>query len=258
MDRWRQRRYDGWLDLAAHLLASSSGRLPRDLLLDELVRTFGCAASFTVFEGQHVQSFIQQGNAEPFTDEDDEYWRTDRGRSHPLVQWYARSGEHTPQTLGRVPPSLAPAAGRARLMTRLRELGVDQQLALPCRTGPTSWTFAVGRTGSDFTEQELELARSLQPLLAVVGRQASLAVPVPRSAGAGLTAREHSVLVLLAEGHTAQAIARRLGTSPRTVHKHLEHVYRKLGVRDRLGAFRVASEAGLVPAPRRPTDEAAP
>jgi DNA-binding NarL/FixJ family response regulator len=52
-------------------------------------------------------------------------------------------------------------------------------------------------------------------------------------------------------GLTAEGIARRLGTSPRTVHKHLEHVYRKLGVTDRLGAFRAAQAAGLLTGPVR-------
>jgi DNA-binding CsgD family transcriptional regulator len=47
---------------------------------------------------------------------------------------------------------------------------------------------------------------------------------------AGLTAREAEVLSALARGATASQVARELQISPRTVHKHLEHVYRKLGV----------------------------
>ena len=51
-----------------------------------------------------------------------------------------------------------------------------------------------------------------------------------------LTARERGVIMLLGDGMTAVAIAHRLCISPRTVHKHLENIYAKLGVRDRLGA----------------------
>ena len=51
-----------------------------------------------------------------------------------------------------------------------------------------------------------------------------------------LTARELGVVLLLGEGMTAVAIAHRLGISPRTVHKHLENIYAKLGVSDRLSA----------------------
>ncbi len=52
--------------------------------------------------------------------------------------------------------------------------------------------------------------------------------------------------MLLERGRTAEAIAHDLGISPRTVHKHLENLYRKLGVGDRLRAVAVAREAGLL------------
>ena len=54
-----------------------------------------------------------------------------------------------------------------------------------------------------------------------------------------LTSRELAVLHLLVEGCTAVAMAHRLGISVRTVQKHLEHVYRKLGVTNRLAAAMV-------------------
>ncbi len=40
-------------------------------------------------------------------------------------------------------------------------------------------------------------------------------------------------------------MGRRLGCSPRTVEKRLEHVHRKLAVRDRVNAIRVARYLGL-------------
>jgi DNA-binding CsgD family transcriptional regulator len=62
-----------------------------------------------------------------------------------------------------------------------------------------------------------------------------------------LAPREVLVLDLISRGFTADAIARRVGGSPRTVQKHLEHVYRKLDVHDRASAVRVALRAGLLP-----------
>jgi DNA-binding NarL/FixJ family response regulator len=56
------------------------------------------------------------------------------------------------------------------------------------------------------------------------------------------------VLSLLAEGLTAGAIGRRLMITERTVHKHLQHSYTKLGVTDRLGAVLRAQRIGLLPA----------
>ncbi len=42
------------------------------------------------------------------------------------------------------------------------------------------------------------------------------------------------MLDLVVEGFTDRQIARRLGVSPRTVDKHLEHVYSKLDVHGRV------------------------
>jgi DNA-binding NarL/FixJ family response regulator len=56
------------------------------------------------------------------------------------------------------------------------------------------------------------------------------------SARPQLTGREREVLVLVAQGWTNVAIARALAVSPRTVAKHLEHAYRKLGVCNRAAA----------------------
>jgi DNA-binding NarL/FixJ family response regulator len=51
-----------------------------------------------------------------------------------------------------------------------------------------------------------------------------------------LTPRERDVLALVARGFTDAVIAGRLGIAEATVHKHLEHVYRKLGVTNRVSA----------------------
>jgi len=50
------------------------------------------------------------------------------------------------------------------------------------------------------------------------------------------------VLALVAEGMTAKGVAMRLGVSPRTVHKHLQHAYRKLGASNRLAALHALRE----------------
>jgi DNA-binding CsgD family transcriptional regulator len=51
-----------------------------------------------------------------------------------------------------------------------------------------------------------------------------------------LTRREREVLAILAAGKTNDEIAAVLGISPRTVQKHLEHVFEKLGVETRTAA----------------------
>ena len=55
-----------------------------------------------------------------------------------------------------------------------------------------------------------------------------------------LTAREAEVLYWVVQGKTNRDIGDILGTSPRTVHKHLEHVFEKLGVETRTAAAGLA------------------
>ena len=55
-----------------------------------------------------------------------------------------------------------------------------------------------------------------------------------------LTAREAEVLHWVIQGKTNRDIGEILGTSPRTVHKHLEHVFEKLGVETRTAAAALA------------------
>ena len=52
----------------------------------------------------------------------------------------------------------------------------------------------------------------------------------------GLTKRESEVLYWAIKGKTNRDIGDILGTSPRTVNKHLEHVFTKLGVETRTAA----------------------
>ncbi|HTR00480.1 MAG TPA: response regulator transcription factor [Candidatus Acidoferrum sp.] len=55
-----------------------------------------------------------------------------------------------------------------------------------------------------------------------------------------LTARESQVLFWISNGKTNREIAEILGMSPRTVNKHLEQIFPKLGVENRTAAARVA------------------
>lgn len=56
----------------------------------------------------------------------------------------------------------------------------------------------------------------------------------------GLTRREAEVLLWVSYGKTNKTISEILGISPRTVNKHLEQVFRKLGVETRAAATAVA------------------
>ena len=55
-----------------------------------------------------------------------------------------------------------------------------------------------------------------------------------------LTKRESEILDLLVEGKTVQQIAASLYLSSATVHEHVTHIYRKLGVHTRAQCVREA------------------
>ncbi|WP_194725756.1 response regulator transcription factor [Noviherbaspirillum malthae] len=65
--------------------------------------------------------------------------------------------------------------------------------------------------------------------------------PAARLPDTPLTPRETEVLSWLAKGKTNRDIADILGMSPRTVNKHLEHIFEKLGVETRAAAAALAS-----------------
>lgn len=175
-------------------------------------------------------------------------------RQQPLLRWYAFSGETGPQTFGRVPEEVASSRLKQAWEEVARPWGVNHQLTFPLQIGDFDLdSLLISRPDRDFTDQELDLARVLHPVLT------SLAVHFKTAQSADghtvdgsaqdLTAREMTVLSLLTEGLTAEALGRRLGISPRTAGKHLEHIYRKLDVCDRLMAVQRGRELSLTAQP---------
>ncbi len=76
-----------------------------------------------------------------------------------------------------------------------------------------------------------------------LAKDSSANIPAQFSSELGLTTREGEVLSWLSKGKTNRDIAQILGLSPRTVDKHLEQIYAKLGVENRTAAAAVATSA---------------
>lgn len=102
---------------------------------------------------------------------------------------------------------------------------------------------ALNRRGRDFSDEERELLDLLGPH---VGQSAGIAAllsqpltgAIQDPAGQPLlTPRQSRILQLVADGYQDRAIARALGISIRTVHTHLQHTYRQLGVTSRTEAL---------------------
>ncbi|WP_298235776.1 response regulator [uncultured Azohydromonas sp.] len=82
----------------------------------------------------------------------------------------------------------------------------------------------------------LHQAMSEDEWLLVLREQSDAATIAALGPAFGLTARESQVLYWVLQGKTNRDIGDILGTSPRTVTKHLEHVFEKLGVETRTAA----------------------
>ena len=101
--------------------------------------------------------------------------------------------------------------------------------------------FVFNRRQRDLDERERARLELIRPHLGELHRltrtmddhRAAWGAP---SAAIPLTPREQEVLHWLAGGKTDRDIGDILGISPRTVHKHLQRIYEKLGVETRTAA----------------------
>jgi DNA-binding CsgD family transcriptional regulator len=129
--------------------------------------------------------------------------------------------------------------------------------------GLTLVRIVLERGNAGFDAHDCERLELLRPHLAFLYREACRADRVqasgqrhgaplesvaPITFSASLTAREHEVVHWLAAGKTDAEIGALLSISVRTVQKHLEHVYIKLGVETRTAAVMRALGNGLEPA----------
>ena len=252
-----------WLGFVGDLLQQGLTALPHDLVIAQLLQTFdsnGAGYTWASADGSGGNIIFPADVVEPLRKELLPGGEADLTLRHPLRVWHLTTGDPRPSTIARVPTRVVPADERRPLIRAFRSIGCEQQLTINVRLVEALYsTFIVTRSDIDFTDDELALARQIQLVLIGLDRQTALVrqlTPTSSDEGidAGLTVRELTVLALLAEGHSTQAIARRLACSPRTVYKHLEHIYRKLGVRDRVNAIRVAQHWQLRPVPSTSVD----
>jgi DNA-binding CsgD family transcriptional regulator len=102
--------------------------------------------------------------------------------------------------------------------------------------------WSMNRWNHDFSDNEVELAQHIQPMLQLLDSAYAgtphRAAETATAAAYSLTKREQEVMRLLGQGLKVTAIGHLLGCSPRTVAKHLEHAYPKLGSNNRIDALR--------------------
>jgi DNA-binding NarL/FixJ family response regulator len=139
------------------------------------------------------------------------------------------------------------------LADRLSTGGLVEEMALPAPLQQWLEQAQKGRGGSkaqaasfpDHPELRLYYMGNAGPneFLLRLAKDSGANLPTEFSSELGLTQREGEVLSWLSKGKTNRDIAQILGLSPRTVDKHLEQIYAKLGVENRTAAAAIATNA---------------
>jgi DNA-binding CsgD family transcriptional regulator len=254
-----------WLDLVAAVLATPLTALPEERLATALTATFDspvCAFHSRPAPAAVVQRIYPAGLVSAARQAEWVRLAKEVPGCHPLLNYYLCTRDTAPQQVVDVPAVFLgpPTRGWVELS---RCHGYEHQLAIPLPTGVDGprW-FVLGRA-DPFPAERMQLARRVQRLIVGLDRQAAvlrsaLMHEPGRVAAVGastvatdvqLTPRELAVLSLVADGLTSAAAARRLVVAERTVHKHLERVYTKLDVSDRVSAVVRAQRLGVLPVP---------
>ena len=253
MDTRGDPRLAQWLDVVADILQRPLTRWPTEILSAELLDSFEARyvdwtqrdsrgqVQFDTRGPREVDHRMVGGWVDKFLDR------------HPLFRWYAVVPDIQPQSLARVPLEVSPRRDQELVRELMKPHGWEQVLSIQvANKAIESRAFFLMRADTDFTDDDLELAAHIQRLLIGLDKQIEInsshhLMTTPSAVqDTGLTGREQAVLALLADGYTAVRIAHTLGVSQRTVHKHLENLYRKLQVPDRLSAVLQAQELGLI------------
>ena len=158
---------------------------------------------------------------------------------HPLVREHRRNTRAQTRRMSDVVPT-GEFRESALYDDYYRAIGIDHVMAVPVHVdGSLLVAFVLNRRGRNFDDRDCARLEAIRPHLrnlyrltrALDGMRATQWAPPPR-----LTVREQEVLRWLAAGKTDRDIADILTISPRTVHKHLQRIYEKLGVETRTAA----------------------
>ena len=163
---------------------------------------------------------------------------------HPLVREHGRNPDATTK---RIADLVAPSAFERTPLYNdyYRAIGIRHAMAVPLHVDRRYLvSLVLNRSGTPFADRDRDLAEIIRPHLATLYRLSTAAERAsPRQPASDpcelpsrLTPREREVLDWVTAGKTNADVALILGASRRTVEKHLERIYEKLGVETRTAA----------------------
>ena len=158
---------------------------------------------------------------------------------HPLVREHGRN----PAAVTRRIEDLLPGSAFQRtplFNDYYRPIRIDHVMAVPIHVDRhVLVSFVVNRSKRGFSDRDRERVEVIRPHLGHLYRLSARTAHNDESLAGietPLTARERDVLDWLGAGKTDKDIAAILAISPRTVQKHLQRIYEKLGVETRTAA----------------------
>lgn len=249
-----ERARSQWLDVITEALGGFGQAFPWDPVCRQLGRQLEAPVTGRFQWDAHGRASV---TAYPFPDWFDLPDVARRAPAvHPLARHYSSHATSAPLSTTQVP--FGGGAGERAYEDELRACQIENHVWIPIERG-SAGVLVVGvcRPGEPFDEQSTELAVLAQGVIVALHRHWQVlddwASRHPLATGgyaaaddAHLTARQVVVLSLVAQGMTSRAIGYRLHISARTVERHLENIYRRLGVSDRASAVRLATFAGII------------
>jgi len=155
---------------------------------------------------------------------------------HPLVREHGRN----PAAVTRRIQDLLPDSAFQRTSLYndyYRAIRIDHVMAVPIHVDRhVLVSFVVNRSKRGFSDRDRERVEVIRPHIGHLYRLSARNRAALPELAAALTGREREVLDWLGAGKTDKDIAAILAISPRTVQKHLQRIYEKLGVETRTAA----------------------
>jgi DNA-binding CsgD family transcriptional regulator len=233
-----RRLIDGLAELYVPTCAGDPAQVIR--VVTALIDADSC--SYNEVRGSGVQRYrIEPTDVGQFPDSDRLFQQ--HLPEHPVLAHYQATGDGSALRISDfLSDRQFQALGLYRVFYRRAEVDYQLTVTLP---GPRRSLIgiALNRGNTDFPDEDRELLNLLRPH---IGRAAAIAMllsepsPLVSPTVGGtplLTPRQSRVLQLVAGGYDDRSIGRLLGISTRTVHTHLQHIYRTLGVTSRTEAL---------------------
>lgn len=173
---------------------------------------------------------------------------------HPLIWHYLRTQDRQALKIRDLLP--VRTYNRTALYNEIyRPVGLEYDLTIQVAiSADASAGITLHRASRDFSDRERELLRVIRPHVLQALRNARAWTCLQQElattsrgadiARANLSVREQEILDWAVQGKSNDEIGGILRLSPRTVGKHLENIYRKLGVGNRTAAARLVLSSG--------------